>query len=93
MNIPLTPDIERALAEQARRLGTTPERLVIDSLREQFVTTVAHPPTETGGTLAGLLHEHIGVLRSSDYVPGGARMSESSGQKFAVGLAEQHRRG
>lgn len=93
MNIPLTPDIERALAEQARRLGTTPERLVIDSLREQFVTTAAHTPTETGGTLADLLQEHIGVLRSSDHVPGGARMSESSGQKFAAGLAEQHRRG
>lgn len=92
MNIPLTPDIEHALAEQARRLGTTPERLVIDSLREQFVTPI-HASTENVDTLANFLHEHIGILSSSDHVPGGARMSESSGQKFAVGLAEQRRRG
>ena len=91
MNIPLTPDIERALSEHARRLGTTPERLAIDSLREHFVATVAQSPTENGGTLAGLLHEHIGVLRSSDHVPGGARMSESSGEKFSAGLVQSRR--
>ena len=92
MNIPLTPDIERALAEQARRLGTTPERLAIDSLREQFVTTT-RPLTERVDTLADFLHEHVGILSSGDHVPGGARMSEGTGQKFAAGLMERDSRG
>ncbi len=91
MIIPLTPDIECALAEQARRLGTTPERLVIDSLREQFVTTMTPTHTETDDTLADFLHEHIGVLHSGDYIPGGARMSEDTGQRFVAELMEQHR--
>ena len=90
VNITLTPDIERALAEQARRLGTTPEQLVIDSLREHFETTT-DTPSETGDTLADSLREHIGILHSGEHVPGGARMSEGSGQKFATGLAEQRR--
>ena len=92
MIITLTPDIESALAEQARRLGTTPERLAIDSLREHFTMTMSQArPPDTAETLADLLHEHTGVLHSGDYIPGGARMSEDSGKKFAAGLMEQHR--
>jgi hypothetical protein len=90
--ITLTPDIERALAEQASRLGTTPERLAIDSLREHLTMPLSQSrPSDTAETLADLLHEHIGVLHSGDFIPGGARMSEDSGQKFAAGLMEQHR--
>ena len=93
MILTLTPDIERALTDQARRLGTTPERLAIDSLRERFSMIAAQaPPQDTAETMADLLREHIGVLHSGEHVPGGARMSENSGQKFAAGLMEQHRR-
>ena len=87
MNVTLTPEIERALTEQAWRLGITPEQLVIDSLREHLATTT-DTPTEAGDSLADLLQEHIGVLHSGKRVPGGARMSESSGRKFAAGLME-----
>ena len=45
--------------------------------------------SETQGTLADFLQGHIGVLHSSEYIPGGARMSEDSGKKFAKGLLEQ----
>ncbi len=51
----------------------------------------ARPP-DKAETLADFLHEHIGVLHSGDFIPGGARMSEASGQKFADGLMNQHRK-
>lgn len=38
MTLTLTPEIENALAEQARREGTTPERLALDGLQNLFVT-------------------------------------------------------
>ena len=94
MIIELTPDIERRLAEQARKLGTTPEQLAIASLRERFGPTAVHDvPAEAPGTLADFLQGHVGVLHSSEQVPGGAHMSEDSSKKYAAGLLRQHRRG
>lgn len=92
MNISLTPDIEQALTEEARKLGTTPEQLVLDSLRQRFVPLKATPPAAGQETLAGFLREHLGVLHSSEHTRGGARMSEDSGKKFAAGLMERHRK-
>ncbi len=34
--ITLTPDLETALAERAKTQGTTPETLVLETLREKF---------------------------------------------------------
>ena len=84
MKITLTLNMERTLIEQARKLGITPEQLVVDSLKERLASASAVP--ESQGTLADFLHEHIGVLDSREYVPGGARMSEDSGKKFAARL-------
>ncbi len=50
-------------------------------------------PSEARGILADFLPEHIGILHSSEYIPGGTRMSEDSGKKFAKGLLEQHQQG
>ncbi len=36
MNISLTPDMEAAVNEQARQLGTSPETVVMNLLREKF---------------------------------------------------------
>ena len=47
-------------------------------------------PSEAQGTLVDSLQEHIGILHSSEYFPGGARMSEDSDKKFAKGLLKQH---
>ena len=94
MLIKLTPDIEQALDEEARKLGTTPEQLALDSLRERFVRREAPPyPAKKPETLAHFLRGHIGVLHSSEHVPGGARMSESSGKKFTAGLVAKHQQG
>ncbi len=94
MNINLPPDIEQAVVEQAREQGTTPELLVIDSLRERFLLSPSlSTPTEGEGTLADFLGKHIGVLHSSEHIPGGARMSEDSGQKFAAGMRKKRQQG
>ena len=39
MNINLAPEIEEALIKRVLELGTTPESLVMDSLKEQFVAS------------------------------------------------------
>ena len=92
MIITLTPDIEKALAEQARKLGTTPEQLALDSLRERFVLAADAVRAEGQGTLAEFLRGHMGVLHSSEHIPGGARMSEQTGKKFATGLLAEHQK-
>ena len=46
-------------------------------------------PSESQGTLADFLQGHIGILHSSEHVPGGARMSVDSSKKFAAGLLKQ----
>ena len=67
------------------------------TLNEQFQLWLKHyvqheqqaGPSEAQGTLADFLHGHIGVLHSSEYMPGGARMSVDSGKKFAAGLLKK----
>lgn len=87
MIITLPPDIEQVLVEHARKQGTTPELLVLDSLRERFILPSSSASSaESEGTLADFLGKHIGVLHSSEYLPGGARMSEDTGKKFAAGM-------
>jgi hypothetical protein len=91
MIITLTPDIEQALTAEAHKQGRTPEQIVLDSLRERFLCPESPTsPPEQPATLADFLQGHLGVLHSSEHVPGGARLSEESGQKFAASLAAQH---
>jgi hypothetical protein len=94
MIITLPPDIEQVLVEQARKQGTTPELLVLDSLRERFMPSpLPKGTTEDEGTLADFLGAHIGVLHSSEYIPGGAHMSEDTGKKFAAGMVKKRQQG
>jgi len=82
------------LTEEAHKLGTTPEQLALESLRERFGSREAFPHLATGQeTLADFLRGHIGVLHSSEHVPGGARMSEAGGKKFTAGLVAQRQQG
>jgi hypothetical protein len=94
MNIILPPDIERVVVERARKQGTTPEILVLDSLRERFLPSLLPDRSIEGeGTLADFLGPHIGVLHSSEHTPGGARMSEDTGKKFAAGMVKKRQQG
>ena len=93
MKISVPPDIERALTVRAQALGTKPEILAVDSLREQFPSESdldeELAETSKAGTLADLLDGYIGVLHSSECVPGGAQLSEDTGKKLADGLARK----
>ena len=97
MKISVPPDVERALTARAHALGTTPEILAVDSLRERF-SSESDLDDEAAGmskakTLADLLEGYVGVLHSSDKVPGGAQLSEDTGKKFADGLVRKRAAG
>ena len=91
VTITLPPELEQPIIEQARRRGTTPELLTLDVLHREFLPP--SPPTANEGTLADFLGDFIGCLDSGEIVPGGARMSENVGEKFAEGMVEKRRAG
>lgn len=93
MDITLPPQIEQALTEEANRRGTTPELLALDCLRERFLPEPTPQPPAEGETLADFLEGYIGIFASEAIVPGGARMSEKCGEKFAEGMARKRRQG
>jgi len=87
MKITLTPDIENALAKKAKKNGTTPERLALDTLREHLFSALeSETSVETNESLADFLREHIGVISSSEYIAGMSHLSEKTGKKFGSSL-------
>jgi hypothetical protein len=93
MTITLTPDIEKALASEANRKGTTPETLALDCLRSRFLAESVDDSTPPKGSLAEFLADRIGVIDSGQIVDGGARMSEKTGRDFAEGLLKKKQQG
>lgn len=94
MEIMLTPEIEQALAEQAQQQGTTPEHLALESLRRQFVVPSQRRRTPTAqGSLADFLADSPGILHSSEYISGGAQMSETKNNAFTEGLIKKRQQG
>lgn len=55
MVVRLTPDLEAALEEQAKRRGVTPEQVALDALRERFLaqTRAIEPQDEWERRLFG----------------------------------------
>lgn len=47
LTLELPPEVEGALAEEARRKGTTPEQLVLKDLRQRYSAPDPHPDTMT----------------------------------------------
>ena len=92
MELTLTTDIENALKEQASQKGMTPEQLALDGLRKLFVfsTKRANGPSPS---LADFLNGYIGVIHSSEYIEGGAQMSEDTGKKFAELIMQKRGQG
>ncbi len=86
--ITLPADLESRLADEARRRGTTPERLALDGLRRLFVPAPGDTPAGEGGTLADFLAGYVGTFSGTT-----EPLSEECGRRFAEGLAEKHRRG
>jgi len=87
--ISLPHDLESPLTEEAQRRGTTPELLVLDSLRTLFVpASASEKPSSEDDTLLDFLTGYIGTVEGSTEA-----FSDNCGQRFAEGLAEQQQRG
>jgi hypothetical protein len=83
--ITLPPEIDGPLSDEARRRGTTPELLALDTLRLRFIPPTPTPSEEhPGSTLADFLDGYMGLVEGSTEA-----FSENCGERFAEGLAEE----
>ncbi len=80
--ITLPPEIAGPLTEEARRRGTTPELLALDTLRLRFVPSPTQPTEDNPeSTLADFLTGYVGLVEGSSEA-----LSERCGERFAEGL-------
>jgi predicted transcriptional regulator len=94
MTIEFPPELKRKLDETARRQGTTPDALVVTIVRDQLLSEERTKPADAAPrNLAERLKGYVGVLHSSEHVPGGAQMSERTGEKFTEILLQRRREG
>lgn len=92
MQIQITPDLEEALIARARQSNQVPEQLALELLRQQLAALTSIPTTSPD-TLAAFLADQIGVIGSGDRQPGGARLSEKTGKRFAELLGKRREQG
>jgi hypothetical protein len=85
--ITLPPDLEKRLAEEARRRGISLEQLALNSLRELFVPA-ANGGADGSETLWDYLSGYVGTVSGT-----AEPLSENCGQHFADGLLEKQRQG
>jgi len=70
----------------------TPEAVALQILEERLARPCPQSSSKARN-LKEFLAGHIGVIASSEVTPGGARMSEACGTKFAEGLAAKREPG
>lgn len=92
MAIQLPPDLEEALDEVARRRGTTRDSFVENLVRRELSTSAEAEPAPPG-SLAEFLEGYAGVFDSREFIPGGARLSENTGEQFTDILVEKRAQG
>ncbi len=93
MTIIITSEIEKALIEQARKIGTSPEALAIETLRQRFASPKVVEQSVIQGSLVDFLGDFIGCISSDEHVPGGAQPSQEAGRQFAEGMIEKRKQG
>lgn len=93
MELTLTPELERALKVEARQRGVTPEQLALASLYKAFVAPPISTTPALQDNLADFLAGFIGSLHSAENVPGGAHLSEHSGNQFAKLMLQKRKEG
>jgi hypothetical protein len=93
VTIDLTPELKQKLNEEAHRQGTTPESLVRLAVEQLLAPRHEAHAKPAPGSLAELLEGYAGVFDSREWVPGGARLSENTGEKFTDILVEKHAQG
>ena len=82
--ITLPPEIERQLVREARRRGTTPELLALDSLRRLFIPDDSCGDRFTAETLSDFLVDDIGTVNGTS-----EPLSEDCGRRYLSGLIEK----
>ena len=91
MSIELTPDLESALAEAARRQGTTPDLLAEAYLRERLDPRRHESSGTEPKTLAEFLDGYVGILGRED--DAGNNLAEDTGRRFAEALSRSRGEG
>jgi hypothetical protein len=90
ITITLPPELERIISQRAHQQGTTPELWTLDKLRQSIEAELPDESSTTvnsdGDSMLDFFSGYVGVLHSSEKVPGGARMSEDTGRKLAEGM-------
>jgi hypothetical protein len=86
ITITIPQDMEFPISEEARRLGTTPEVLAVESLRRLFMTVITEKIPENE-TLFDYLSDYIGTVDGS-----GEAFSENCGKRFAEGMIRKQQR-
>ena len=79
MDIHLSPELEQRIAEAAEAAGTTSDDLAEKCLNELFPAeepAQAHPNPDGHRSLADAIAPYIGVVHSSEFVPGGSDVHE-----------------
>ena len=96
LTITLTPELEQAVNERARQQGTTPELWTLEKLRQSIQSDAldkCEPDPASEGTMLDFFAGFVDILQSSEFVPGGAQMSEDTGRKFAEGMLKKRQEG
>ena len=84
--ITLPPDVEALLAEEARKQGTTPERLALDYLRRKFALPSSAETPGSADSLFDFLSGYVGTVSGTSEA-----LSENCGRRFADGLIDRQR--
>jgi hypothetical protein len=82
----IPPEIEVVLAEEAKRQGTTPELLAVESLRRLYAPASA--PAANGETLREFLQGYIGTVSGTS-----EPLSEDTGRRFTGMLSDEGQQG
>jgi len=90
VTITLPPELESIVIREAQQQGTTPELLTLEKLRGLLLPAL--PPETADLTMADFFAGYVGGLHSSEFVPGGANLSEDTGSKFKELLLKRHRK-
>ena len=97
VTITLPPELERVVTERAKRQGISPELWTLDKLSQSLQAELAGDPVpepaSKDGTMLDFFAGYVGVLHSSEFVPGGAQMSQDTGRKFADGMLKKRQEG
>ncbi len=94
LTITLPPDIEEVVSEHAEKQGTSPELYLLGELRQRYLPELpAQELPQDGETMADFFKGYAGTIRSSEFVPGGANLSQDTGKKFAQLMVEKRNKG